>query len=530
MVRFEPLEDRLFFATYYVSPSGSDANPGTRGAPWQTLEKVSRQAFQGGDRILFEGGQSFNGTLYLGPDDKGSREAPVAISSYGEGRARINGVHGHGLFAYNTAGLEVSKINFSGPLKGGRGNGIMLFNDLPGDVKLEYVRIDQVAAIRHDSGIEIGGNNGASGYRDVWVTNTEVYNNRHAGLVTYAAQRNVHEKVLVRRVHAFNNVGYPFEPGTRPPKNSGHGILLAMVNGATVEYSVAHHNGSVGDAGAGIWAYDSNKVLFQFNESYSNKTNGERDGDGFDFDQNVSNSVMQYNYSHDNDGAGYLLASHDDTPYHTNTIIRYNVSQNDNRKMEYGSLHAFGRITNSEWYNNTVYVTPNGRRNPFGIQVRNGGIEDQDAQNIHFRNNSIHVTGGVRAVKVTSGQLEGASGIRFEGNNYFADDGELEFQWGDDTTYSSLRRWRNATGQERVNGDETGSTFNPRHVQPTGGPALGSADLLGTVTAYQLRNDSPLIDRGLNLFALYGIDPGGRDFLGNPVSADTADVGAFELV
>jgi hypothetical protein len=535
MVCFEPLEDRKLFATYYVSPFGSDDNPGTRRHPWKTVEKVSQTSFQGGDRILFQADQSFNGTLYLGPDDKGSRAAPIAISSYGgEGRARINGVQGNGLFAYNTGGLEISKLNFAGPLSWGKGNGIMLFNDLPGDVKLDYIRIDQVACIRHYNGIEIGGNNGASGYRDLWITNTDVYNNRHAGLITYAAERNVHEKILVQRVNAFNNTGLPFEAGTRPPKVTGHGILLSGVNGATVQYSTAFNNGTVGDGGAGIWTYNSNKVLFQFNESYGNRTNGERDGDGFDFDQNVSNSVMQYNYSHDNDGAGFLLSSHEDTPYHTNTIIRYNVSQNDNRKMEYGSLHVFGRITNSEWYNNTVYLTPNDRsKEPFGIQVRNGGIEGQDVKNVHFRNNIITVSGEVKAVKVTSGQLDGATGLRFEGNNYYSLDNHLKFQWGDkdgETNYYTLNSWRNATGQERLDGVAVGFNVNPRHVLPAGALTVGNPDLLGTVTAYELRNDSPLINRGLNLAARFNLDIGGRDFLGNPVTPGTADLGAYEFV
>ena len=34
------------------------------------------------------------------------------------------------------------------------------------------------------------------------------------------------------------------------------------------------------------------------------------DGVGFDFDGGVTNSVMQYNYSHDNDAAGFLRAQY----------------------------------------------------------------------------------------------------------------------------------------------------------------------------------------------------------------------------
>jgi len=510
---FEPLEPRRLFAFYFVSSSGSDRNSGSLDHPWQTIERVNKQAFRGGDRILFEGGQSFDGTIYLGPDDRGSKEAPIAISSYGTGRARINGgMNGHGLFAYNTAGLEISDLNFSGPLARGRKSGILLFNDLPGDRKMAYIRIDNISATRHYVGVEIGGNRGASGFRDVWVTNSEFYNNRDAGLVTYAAQRNVHEKLLIQNVNAFSNTGIPMPPDSPPTKVNGSGIVLGGVNGATVEHSVAHHNGALGDGGVGIWAYDSNKVLFQVNESFANKTGGLRDGDGFDLDQNVSNSVMQYNYSHDNDGAGFLLASYQLNDLHTNTVVRYNVSENDARKVGMGAIHAFGRITNSQWYHNTIYLEPNGVSTPYGMQIFNGTIENHYAANIAVRNNAIRVTGGVRAVSVTSEQLDGATGIRFEGNSYFAMDGNLKIRWGD-RDYTSLGSWRNATGQERLNSADVGSSSDPRFK-------------LGSNT---LQSNSPLIDRALNLAALFGLDTGGRDFLGNPVSPDVADIDAFEF-
>ncbi len=519
--QFEPLEPRRLLSNYYVSPNGSDRNPGTLDRPWQTLDRVNRQPFRGGDRILLEGGQMFSGTLYLGPDDTGSRAAPIAITSYGPGgRARINGgFRGHGLFAFNTAGLEISNLNFSGPLAGGRGRGILLYNDLPGDRLLDYVRIDDVSALRHEIGIEIGGGRGGSGFQGVTITNTEVYHNRDAGLATYAAQRNVHTKMLIQNVRAFSNSGIAFEPGTVPDKVSGSGILLGGVNYATVEHSVAFNNGTLGDGGVGIWTYDSNKVIFQFNESYANRTAGERDGDGFDFDQNVSNSVMQYNYAHDNDGAGFLLATYHDNGLHTNTFVRYNVSQNDARKIGMGAIHAFGRITNSYWYNNTIRISPNGRNTPYGVQIFNGTIESHHAANIVVRNNAIQTTGGVPAASVTSEQLDGAIGIRFEGNNYFASDGNLRFAW-DNRIYGSLDAWRGVTGQERVNGTDVGSMLDPRHRRPNGGPAI----------AYRLWSDSPLIGRGLNLPALFGLETGGRDFLGNPISPGSAEVGAFEYV
>ncbi len=58
----------------------------------------------------------------------------------------------------------------------------------------------------------------------------------------------------------------------------------------------------------------------------------QKTGAGFDFDGGCTNSTLQYNYSHDNYGAGYLLAQFDNAPLMKNITIRYNISENDGRK------------------------------------------------------------------------------------------------------------------------------------------------------------------------------------------------------
>ena len=43
---------------------------------------------------------------------------------------------------------------------------------------------------------------------------------------------------------------------------------------------------------------------------------------------------------------------------HTGCVVRYNITQNDCRNLNYGSLHIWGKVQNAEWYNNTIYLTP----------------------------------------------------------------------------------------------------------------------------------------------------------------------------
>ena len=57
---------------------------------------------------------------------------------------------------------------------------------------------------------------------------------------------------------------------------------------------------------------------------------------------------MQYNYSHDNDGPGYLLLhSSAGARRAGNNIVRYNISQNDARKNDYGAIYwSAARVNN----------------------------------------------------------------------------------------------------------------------------------------------------------------------------------------
>ena len=65
------------------------------------------------------------------------------------------------------------------------------------------------------------------------------------------------------------------------------------------------------------------------------------DGDGFDFDGGCTHCLMQYNYSHDNQAAGFLVYTYKDAPHQfANVVVRYNVSENDARRGDYAALHV----------------------------------------------------------------------------------------------------------------------------------------------------------------------------------------------
>src|SRR6185369_10600128 len=110
----------------------------------------------------------------------------------------------------------------------------------------------------------------------------------------------------------------------------GNGIVTNGVGSGVVQYNLVHDvGGNTNTCGgpAGIWAYSSDSVIFQYNEVYhvrpTHFTSG-CDWNAYDLDGGVTNSIYQYNYSHDNYGGGLLfyLAG---TTWGPNTA-RYNLS------------------------------------------------------------------------------------------------------------------------------------------------------------------------------------------------------------
>ena len=90
--------------TYYVdSQSGSDSNAGTsESKAFKTLDKVNDLNLEPGDTVLLKKGSVFEDqALKFTKEDSGTAEAPVKVSTYGEGdRPKIN-TNGHGLWELN---------------------------------------------------------------------------------------------------------------------------------------------------------------------------------------------------------------------------------------------------------------------------------------------------------------------------------------------------------------------------------------------------------------------------------------------
>lgn len=515
--------------TYYVSPSGKNSNAGTSPSkPWRDVRRVNSSSFKAGDQVLFQGGAVFSGAITLSTDDKGSAVAPIVLGSYGTGRATINAGSGTAITIYNTSGIVLRNLAVVGSgSTTNTGSGINVYSDLSGGVKLPFIRIDSVDASGFGNfGILIGSWNASSGFSDVRVTYSAAHDNGKGGVSTYAQVPYVHQNFYFGHLLAYRNSGI-----AAATSNTGSGITMGSVVGGMIERSVARENGwlcTASEGPVGIWTYDSDGIVIQFNESYRNRTAGPSDGGGFDLDQNTRNAVVQYNYSHDNDGPGYLLSQSLNNSNHSGNTVRYNVSENDARRNGTGAIVIWGRTIGAEIHNNSIYVSPAASGAPKAFFLYNATIPAQDVQRVHVRNNIFYAAGGVTALSVSADQINGAVDLRFEGNNYFGGGTAPRITWGN-TTYSGIGPWRTASTQEMLAGVAVGSQVDPRFTAPGSGGTIGDADLLSSLTAYRLLATSPMVDRGLDLTALFRLSVGPTDFFGGALPFGPAyDAGAHE--
>ena len=90
--------------TYYVdSKGGNDSNDGTsKSKAFKTLDKVNGLNLEPGDTVLLKKGSVFEDqALKFTKEDSGTAEAPVKVSTYGEGKRPQINTNGHGQWELN---------------------------------------------------------------------------------------------------------------------------------------------------------------------------------------------------------------------------------------------------------------------------------------------------------------------------------------------------------------------------------------------------------------------------------------------
>jgi hypothetical protein len=501
--------------TYYVSPTGNDTNAGTLPtAPLQSINTAIGKA-GAGDTIHLIAGSVFVENVYFAPGSGGTSGSPKTLTTPTSDPATVKptGNDKTACYIYNAGYITVSNIVFLGPgMDTHQQDGVMAYADDGAYHGLSFLNLD-VSGFGA-TGIVLGGWGGTTyGFRDVLIEDCASHDNRKGGIASWAQYASANQDITVRGCTAFNNLGDP-----AASSHTGSGIVLGNVTGGLIEHCLAYNNGErcVTTGGPiGIWAWDASNVTIQFCEAYQNHAVN-CDGGGFDLDGGCQDCVIQYCYSHDNDGAGYLICQYSGARAFTGNTVRYCISENDGRRngfagFSFWSSGSSGGIQDTAIYGNTVY-------NACSHVVRFHNTAGQSGTRLW---NNVFISADSR--KLLDGSP--ATGVaRFQGNGWHSITGVYDI-----AGYASLAAWRSATGQEELSGSPVGMQADPRVLNPGGGGTIGDTTQLATLSAYRLHADSPCLEAGLDLNALFGVNPGPCDYYGNALPQGAAlDIGAHE--
>lgn len=500
---------------FYVAEQGDDASSGeSPRLAWRSIERVNRHRFQPGDRLLFESGQTFHGNLYLSATNA-APDGTLVVTTAGDAPARILAGDGTGVRVHNLAGITIKNLLIEGSGRtNNTGYGIWCENRLATGERLQHLRVEQVEVSGFGIfGILITGTK--AGFEHVVVTQSTMRDNLRGGMeiagqLPYDSPSYAHQDVQVTHCRAYSNTGDP----TYLKNHSGSGIVLYQVDGGLIDHCVAWNNGALcrsSGGGVGLWACASRGVTIQHCESFANRTSG-ADGGGFDLDGGSVECVLQFNYSHDNDGPGLMIYSY---PYASHrdhgNVVRFNLSENDSRKSRrYAGLWVQTdgpEITGLEIYNNTIYTR---------------GAADQAAYlrassvTAQLRNNIFWGADGTIPLQVDR-PAEG--NLRFEQNLYWSTDAPVQIRWGS-RNYAALTDWRRETGQETLGGDPLGLWADPRLSNHGSAHRPGKIIGLPNLKAFWPTPGSPCRGNGLDLRARFGLQVGRQDLLGEALPAN----------
>jgi hypothetical protein len=540
----DALEKRVLFTAYYVNASAADGGNGSASLPWNQLSSISAYTgFHSGDVVNLTGAFN-NQTLGLG-----SAQSGIKITSSATNPAQIVESASFvftSAIEVNGSNIAISNLQMTGPGITASSNSMYaIWFENGGSTQLigdTLNNIDETGFVF--AGLEIQGN--TSGFANTTITNCNFSNNQVSGIkVDGSLTSDSHTNLTISHCVTDNNAGYAiYYNANNPGKNQNSvnaGILISSVNGGLIDHCTAIGNCYNSTGAAGIWAFDATGLTIQYCESADTKTQQTGyDGEGFDFDHAVSDSIMQYDYSHGNANTGYFICAYaGEIPDQADTV-RYCVSDDDALQAGAGiEIYGYSQdlvprpVVGANIYNNTILVSSysasaiciNGLT-PAAAGACTANIVD----NIFYNGTTYSAQSALVDCSINAPAL---ANIHFEGNDYYSNvlPGKFRVLWGS-TSYSTLSDWSAATGEESLNGSIVGLSVDPQWINET------VSDLpISSIGNLKLSANSPLHGAGLNLLAAPFSDTapytdyapynlagtawdgtGGQDFFGDPVA------------
>jgi hypothetical protein len=368
---------RILAVDYHLdNKRGDDSRDGA--APsraWKTIERANKQPFVAGDRILFRANGVWSGSFQ--PKGSGQKGQPIAVNQFGVGAKPA--IHGHGLVPavlrlqnqsyWEIQNLEITNLSDTGEreLRGveirARDAGLIKHIHLK-DLIIHDVNAisdyanDGDALAKSYGGLTtiIDGTETPTAWDDLRIENCSIHDVGPSGIAMITSWTAGHRENDSRTWFPSKSV---IIRSNRIERTARNGLIVRGCKSPLIERNLfkgCAHRGS----GNACFAFHCDNALFQFNEACDTVYNeGDTDASAFDSDYYCRRSVFQYNYSHDNDYGFMLVCNRPPGGFNEGTIVRYNISQNDDGNI----FRISGAPENTQIYNNTVFVGP-GMTNP----------------------------------------------------------------------------------------------------------------------------------------------------------------------
>lgn len=501
-----PAQKKYYFRS---TEKNFDQGNGSKQHPFISLAAFSKLKLRPGDTVFFWGGNVFSGTIHLS-DIHGHMNKPIVFTSYGKEKAEIHSGDKEAFLITGGSHFSISELSMIGIGRkaGNKTDGVKLVNC--NSIKIKNLEI----AGFQKSGLQL------FNCRDAEIRGVVAQDNGMAGiLVEGDYQKRLSEKIHIVNCRADNNPGDP----TNLTNHSGNGILVGNSRDVLIEYCTATNNGwdmpRIGNGPVGIWAYEADSLIIQNCISYRNKTApGAADGGGFDLDGGVTNSIIQYCLSYENEGAGYGIFEYNGAGKWKNNTVRYCISINDGRKTENASgmyiwngWNADSMFTDFYAYNNFFY---NDTKYAFSF------ASEGQHKRFYFLNN----------VFVASDSSDVYYGIDRSGTDVFLGNVWMRKSGGFmQNGFSNLEQWAKSTGYEIKDNKFYGITFGkmifdlPKYTDITDPYSFKTNPMLRSVC------NNILLNKGFDIKKIFGIDPGKKDFFGNAVSNGRLEPGVCEM-
>lgn len=356
---------------FYVDCQAPDGGDGSSSAPWNTLAEASAATLAPGQQLLFARGSECSGSLEI--SSSGLPNDRIVVGAYGSGSLPlIEGTSADAVLIYNASHVTVEDLEITNEgVPDTQRRGVHLVADgttVRGDILQDLYIHDVDGNLDKDTegsgGIQLDalGTSPNGRFDNVQILDNQIDNVSRSGIFIVGTQKDT--RPIATEAWPAGSTGIVVQ-GNSLDHLAGDGIVATGTEGAVLEDNFVSDGNQAGTAytssdaicDAGIWAWDADNTLIQYNEVTDMEFNG-CDGTGYDIDYNQDGTIVQYNLSLDNAGGFILFCTYSGD---RRGIVRYNLSIGDASTFNEAPCDfdsgIVGTLSGIRMYNNT-FVQP----------------------------------------------------------------------------------------------------------------------------------------------------------------------------